>query len=578
LHGFGSYINLVQPTENQHITDAKMKYQGFHVPSGKNFLYTLPLQAGATAVLFVLGAFMVSPSEVKANASQQKAVAPTLMAQVPVTATVIYVNPATGTDAGAGATIAAPYKTISFALNRATPGTVIQLAVGTYNDTTGEKFPLLLKPGVTLRGDESSKGQAILITGGGFYTSRTFARQDITILADNNTNITGLTVTNPNQRGTAIWVESTNPTINNNTFTGSAREGVFVTGTGNPKIENNVFVQNQGNGISVAKSATGEIRNNLFQNTGFGLAIGGTSSPLVTENQIVQNKVGIYISESARPLLRKNVIQNNTQDGVVVTVNGLPDLGINGSPGGNLIRSNARYDLNNSTKTNRIIAIGNDIDQKRIFGSVDFVAGTVEPPPGQTTGFKDVPAGYWAKGYIEALASQNIIAGFPDGSFKPNEPVTRAQFATIITKALTPPAKRTAIEFGDVSRNFWAYAAIQSAYRSQFVAGYPDGTFKPQQQIPRVQALVSLANGLGLTANNQTVLSFYTDAGQIPNYAVNSVAAATTRQLVINYPTVKQLEPNREATRAEVAAFVYQALVNAGRAPVIPSPYLVKTP
>jgi parallel beta-helix repeat protein len=555
-----------------------MKYQGFHVPSGKNFLYTLPLQAGATAVLFVLGAFMVSPSEVKANASQQKAVAPTLMAQVPVTATVIYVNPATGTDAGAGATIAAPYKTISFALNRATPGTVIQLAVGTYNDTTGEKFPLLLKPGVTLRGDESSKGQAILITGGGFYTSRTFARQDITILADNNTNITGLTVTNPNQRGTAIWVESTNPTIKNNTFTGSAREGVFVTGTGNPKIENNAFVQNKGNGLSVAKSATGEIRNNLFQDTGFGLAIGGTSSPLVTENQIVQNKVGIYISESARPLLRKNVIQNNTQDGVVVTVNGLPDLGINGSPGGNLIRSNARYDLNNSTKTNRIIAIGNDIDQKRIFGSVDFVAGTVEQPPGQTTGFKDVPTGYWAKGYIEALASQNIIAGFPDGSFKPNEPVTRAQFATIITKALTPPAKRTAIEFGDVSRNFWAYAAIQSAYRSQFVAGYPDGTFKPQQQIPRVQALVSLANGLGLTANNQTVLSFYTDAGQIPNYAVNSVAAATTRQLVINYPTVKQLEPNREATRAEVAAFVYQALVNAGRAPVIPSPYLVKTP
>ena len=88
-----------------------------------------------------------------------------------------------------------------------------------------------------------------------------------------------------------------------------------------------------------------------------------------------------------------------------------------------------------------------------------------------------MPTGYWAKGYIEALASQNIIAGFPDGSFKPNEPVTRAQFATIITKALTPPAKRTAINFKDVKSNFWAYAAIQSAYQSQFVTGYPDGSF-----------------------------------------------------------------------------------------------------
>lgn len=126
-----------------------------------------------------------------------------------------------------------------------------------------------------------------------------------------------------------------------------------------------------------------------------------------------------------------------------------------------------------------------------------------------------------------------------------------------------------------MASNFWAYAAIQSAYRSEFLAGYPDGTFKPQQQIPRVQALVSLANGLGLTADNQNALSLYTDAAQIPNYAIGPVAAATTKQLVINYPTARQLNPNRAATRAEIAAFVYQALVNAGRAQPIPSPYLV---
>ncbi|MHC5829550.1 MAG: DUF1565 domain-containing protein, partial [Nostoc sp.] len=125
---------------------------------------------------------------------------------------------------------------------------------------SGESFPLLLKPGVTLRGDEASKGQAILISGGGFYTSRTFARQDITILTDQDTTITGVTVTNPNARGTGVWVESTNPTIKNSTFTNSLREGVFVTGTGNPKVESNVFVQNKGNGISIAKAAQGEIR------------------------------------------------------------------------------------------------------------------------------------------------------------------------------------------------------------------------------------------------------------------------------------------------------------------------------
>ncbi|MCC5623695.1 DUF1565 domain-containing protein [Nostoc sp. CHAB 5715] len=561
-----------------------MKYRGFHTSLAENFRllssshlrYTLRLGARLTAMLVVSSGSILLPDEVNAGATHPEGIAPTLTAQAPATAAAIYVNPATGADsAGAGTTSTAPYKTISFALSQAQPGAVIQLAPGNYNQESGETFPLLLKPGVTLRGDEATKGQGILITGGGFYTSRTFARQDITILAEQDTTITGVTVTNPNSRGTGVWVESTNPIIKNSTFTNSVREGVFVTGTGNPKIEGNLFVQNKGNGISVVRGAQGEIRNNLFQDTGFGLAIGGTSTPQIVENQIVQNQDGLYISESAKPVLRKNVIQNNKRDGVVATVNALPDLGTNENPGGNLIRNNTRYDVNNATKTGQIIAVGNDIDQKKIFGSVNFVAATVDAPPGGAVAFKDVPANYWAKTYIEALASQNIIAGFPDGSFKPNDPVTRAQFATIITKALTPPNKRTAIKFKDVASNFWAYTAIQSAYQSEFVSGYPDGTFKPQQQILRVQALVSLANGLGLTANNQDVLSFYTDAAQIPKYAIAPVAAATARQLVINYPTAKQLNPNREATRAEVAAFVYQALVNAGRAQPIPSSYLV---
>ncbi|MDH6064502.1 DUF1565 domain-containing protein [Umezakia ovalisporum] len=567
-----------------------MKYRDFHISmaaprklSAKNFRLlfnihrgsSITLGVGLTALFVASGSFGLLSSQANAGASQQEATPSTLMAQVPTSTTIIYVNPQIGVDTiGAGTTEAAPYKTITFALRQAPPSTIIQLAPGSYNSESGEQFPLLLNPGVTLRGNESSKGQAVLITGGGFYTSRTFARQNITILAAENTSVLGLTVTNPNQRGTAVWVESSNPTIKNNTFRNSVREGVFVTGTSNPKVENNLFVQNQGNGISIAKTAQGEIRNNLFQDTGFGLAIGGTSTPLVESNQIIQNQDGLYISESAKPVLRKNVIQNNKRDGLVATVNAEPNLGTNENPGGNLIRGNTRFDVNNATSKNRILAIGNDIDQSRISGQVNFVATTVDLPTGQNT-FADVPEGYWAKAYIEALAAQNIIAGFPDSSFKPNDPVTRAQFATIVTKAFTPPIKRAEINFKDVASNFWAYGAIQSAYRSQFLAGYPDGRFQPQQQIPRVQALVSLANGLGLTANNQNVISVYSDAAQIPNYAVSPVAAATTQKLVINYPTATQLNPNRPATRAEIAAFVYQALVNAGRVEAIPSPYLV---
>ena len=545
-----------------------MKSKGFHISR-------LSLGSSLTALLVIAGSSTLLPSHVNAGSAQS------LIAQIPASATVIYVNPVTGQDrAGAGVSAATPYKTITFALSQAQANTVIQLAPCNYSKDTGESFPLILKPGVTLIGNESAKGQGTIITGGGFYTSRTFARQDITILAENNTTIAGLTVTNANQRGTAVWVESSNPTIKNNTFTNSVREGVFVTGTGNPKIENNIFFKNGGNGVSLARSAQGEIRNNTFEDTGFGLAIGGNSTPLVEGNQIIQNQDGLVISESAKPILRQNVIQNNKRDGIVATINALPNLGTNDSPGGNLIRNNARHDLNNATRTNRILAVGNDIDQKRIVGAVDFVAATVTPPADNggsigATAFKDVPTGYWAKSYIEALAAQNIIAGFPDGTFRPNEPVTRAQFATIITKALTPAVKRQAVQFKDVQSNFWAYNAIQEAYKSAFVAGYPDGTFKPQQQIPRVQALVALANGLNFTANNNNIVSVYTDAAQIPNYAIGPVAAATVRQLVVNYPTVQKLDPNRQATRAEIAAFVYQALVAIGRAQPISSAYLV---
>jgi parallel beta-helix repeat protein len=555
-----------------------MTHQGFNIPQSKNFrIRTLP--AGLSALLLISGGATLLPAVGNAGTTETQGIAPAVTAQAPAAANVIYVNPQTGTDsAGAGISEAAPYKSITYALNQAQPGTVIQLAPGTYSQESGETFPLFIKQGVTLRGDESTKGQGILITGSGTFISRTFARQNMTIRADKDAVITGVTVTNPENRGTGVWVESTNPIITNSTFTNSVRDGIFVTGTGNPKIENNIFVQNKGNGISVAKSAQGEIRNNVFQDTGFGLAIGGASTPLVEGNQIIENQDGLFISESAKPVLRKNVIQNNKRDGIVVISNAQPDLGTAESPGGNLIQSNTRHDVNNSKGNNTILAVGNDIDPKRIVGQVEFVAADVQPPSGGATAFRDVAAGYWAKNYIEALAAKNIIAGFPDGTFKPNEPVTRAQFAAIITKAFTPTAKRQASNFSDVARNFWGYQVIQSAYQGGFVSGYPDRTFKPQQQIPRVQVLVSLANGLGLTADRQNVLSVYSDASQIPNYAAGPVAAATARQLVVNYPTVQQLNPNRQATRAEVAAFVYQALVSSGNMQAIPSPYVVRVP
>lgn len=493
------------------------------------------------------------------------------LAQMPIGAGTFYVNPTTGTDAAGAGTTATPYRTITYALQQAGAGTVVQLAPGSYTNQTGEVFPLVVKEGVTLLGESSTKGQRMAIIGGGSFASPTAAGQNITILAQNNSEINGITITNPNSRGTGVWVESTNPAIRNNTFSNSNREGVFVTGTGNPKIEDNVFSKNAGNGISVARQSTGEIRNNLIQETGTGIALTETAAPLITDNRIVQNNDGIIASGSSAPLIRKNAIENNKASGVVATGDAKPNLGTADSVGGNRIRNNGTSDVYNVTRNNTIVAVGNDIDQKRIIGRVDFVAATV------ATDFPDIQ-GHWAQAYIKALTTNGTLAGFPDGTFRPNDPVTRAQFAAIIAKAFAPTPQKAASDFVDVSRNYWAYQVIQTAYRGAFLAGYPDRTFRAEERIPRVQVLVSLASGLNLRSDNTSVLSVYGDAAQIPNYALTAIAGATQKKLVVNYPAVAQLNPNQNATRADVAAFVYQALVNAGTVPPIASPYLVNIP
>ncbi len=196
----------------------------------------------------------------------------------------------------------------------------------------------------------------------------------------------------------------------------------------------------------------------------------------------------------------------------------------------------------------------------------------------QTVKFADVPEDLWARPYIEALATQGILNGFQDGTFKPNSSITRAEFAALLQKAFKQEPKSKGSNFKDVSAKFWASPAIQDSVKTGFLRGYPNNIFRPNEKIPKVQVLVALVNGLKLTSApaSKDVLQTYQDADQIPKYAQGQVSAATKADLVVNYPNPKLLNPNRNATRAEVVALVYQALVKAGKAEAIPSQYVVK--
>jgi len=214
--------------------------------------------------------------------------------------------------------------------------------------------------------------------------------------------------------------------------------------------------------------------------------------------------------------------------------------------------------------------------------ALSVTVGTVAPfmtaaPSFAQTTFYDVSSNYWAAPFIQQLSQRGVIAGFPDGSFRPEEAVTRAQFAAMVNKAFQKSQQRSPINFTDVPSNYWGYSAIQQAYTIGFLSGYPGNRFEPNQAIPRQQVLVSLANGLEYTAsgNTESTLQYFNDASNIASYARSPIAAATEKQIVVNYPNVKFLNPTATATRAQVAAFIYQALVSSNQASAINSPYIV---
>jgi len=177
--------------------------------------------------------------------------------------------------------------------------------------------------------------------------------------------------------------------------------------------------------------------------------------------------------------------------------------------------------------------------------------------------FPDIQT-HWAKDCINQMASRNLVTGYPDGTFRPNGSITRAEFAVLMLNAF-PDAevKRRGLKFTDVPQSHWAYRAIQDAYQREFFAGYPGRIFQPSQPIPRVQAIGVLAGAknYSIPSNPYSTLGqYFQDAYQIPGYARNAIAAAAVNTLVVNYPTVQQLRPNERATRGEVAALLCRAL------------------
>ncbi|WP_306557900.1 S-layer homology domain-containing protein [Nostoc sp. 'Peltigera malacea cyanobiont' DB3992] len=96
--------------------------------------------------------------------------------------------------------------------------------------------------------------------------------------------------------------------------------------------------------------------------------------------------------------------------------------------------------------------------------------------------FSDVSTDYWAKDFIAELASMEILEGFPDGTFRPDAPVTRAQFAAMLRKAFAKGKIRQLVAFKDVSTQYWAYNAISEVYQMGFLNAVIGKGFQPHSK------------------------------------------------------------------------------------------------
>jgi parallel beta-helix repeat protein len=482
----------------------------------------------------------------------------------------VYVNPTIGDDANNGTQLH-PYRTLSHAIKDITTPTMIHLAPGIYSTASGEVFPLILPSDVIVVGDEANKGQGMVISGSGQYESASFGVQNITILFLSEAQLLGVTVVNPVEKGTGVWIESTaSPILANSTFVKCGREGVFVTGTAKPVIQDNVFVQNGVGGLVMAHHTRGKVLRNVLHKNAIGIAISDYAAPLVVNNTLSHNRTAIALSRNSRPVLRDNLIENNIQSGLLVHGSATPDLGNIQDPASNIFRHNGQFDIQNNTSV-KLISVGNQLNPAQVKGLVELLATT---PVSVNTSFSDM-TGHWAAAFVEALHSRNLMSGFGDGTFRPEAPITRAQYAALVAGCFQPTPKRATPNFIDIPKDFWAYRAIKIATAAGFVGGFSDRTFRPEQNVLRLQVIVSLVNGLVLKAAAHKFLLAYSDRHEIPNSALTAVATATQNKIIVNYPDPKQLQLNREVTRSEVAAMVYQALVAIGRTPSMNSPYIV---
>ena len=163
--------------------------------------------------------------------------------------------------------------------------------------------------------------------------------------------------------------------------------------------------------------------------------------------------------------------------------------------------------------------------------------------------FDDI-SGHWAESYIEKAIDYGFVNGYEDGTFKPDAPITRAEFTTMFNGALENKAEAD-IDFTDVTEDDWFYEDISRGVAASFINGYSDTEFAPGRNITRQEAAVMISRIVPSAGENAT-LKVFGDYGDVAVWAEDAFSSIVAKGYIGGYDD-GNLHPGDNLTRAQAA-------------------------
>lgn len=160
--------------------------------------------------------------------------------------------------------------------------------------------------------------------------------------------------------------------------------------------------------------------------------------------------------------------------------------------------------------------------------------------------------------YIKEYSDHGFVSGYPDGTFRPDDTITRAEVVTLLNKLELQPIKQKTSEFRDVSPTDWFYPQVIAAVKSGVISGYEEGVFLPQNKITRFE-MIAIVSKLVRSDTYQSIQLPYLDREEIPIWVNTAVRNLYAADVIGSYPE-NRINGSAYITRGEVIRLLDKAL------------------